>query len=259
MTISKTILGLAAGAALLGGMAGRSQAWSVYTGCSDADAPCSAVSYAQGSTTLFTLTPTVYDYQDSSNKTVYTYRYDLFNNSDKSGLTSLSVGVKGASDFGTSNLSFYSGFGPLNGTALHDSLVGNDSSSAIVYAGDDGANIHTHNVSAQATGNYVTFTDVAAAIKVGQSNGSQLTTPFQYYGVTPGEEFFVQSYNAPTQDDMKITDGAGNTYQVLACGPGNVPLSPAAVPEPATVVPFALGALGLLAVASRARRSRVAA
>ena len=58
---------------------------------------------------------------------------------------------------------------------------------------------------------------------------------------------------------MKITDANGSTYQVLACGPGSMPLQPAAVPEPATVVPFALGALGLLTLAARARRSRVAA
>ena len=127
-----------------------------------------------------------------------------------------------------------------------------------MYAGTDGANPHTpYNVSAQATGNYVTFTDLAAPIKVGQSNGSQLTTKYQYQGTTPGEEFFIQSYNAPTKDDMKITDAAGNTYQVLACGPGSMPLQPAAVPEPASVVPFVLGALGLIALTARARRSRV--
>ena len=96
---------------------------------------------------------------------------------------------------------------------------------------------------------------LATPISVGKSNGSQLTTKYQYQGNTQGEEFFIQSYSAPTQDDMKITDAAGHTYQILACGPGSVPLQPAAVPEPATVIPFVLGALGLLTLATRARRA----
>ncbi len=247
MNSRNSLIGLTLCAAALTA-AGRAEAWSVPVG--DYIGQCT-VSYLAGGQTLFTLNTQGFYNRD---KGLYTYDYNLTNVSDPYGLTSFAVNV------GSNPVQdYFSGFGPQNGIALHDgNLV---PVGQTFTAGTDSANLHTANASVSDAGGYVTFTDLTTPIAVGQSNGSQLTTNFSYSkNDKPGEELFLQSTAFLAGATVNVHDGAGNAFSVTTCGedvcgpalqgPHDLP----AAPEPGSVLPFALGGLGLLGLTLRARR-----
>ncbi len=249
MTYYKTILGLAASAALLAATAGRSNAWNQPVGGPTPIDTCTSL----GPNSLFTLDTNEYQTTISGNKT-YSYRFDLINNSDTSGLSSLALDTTPA---GSSH--YFIGFGPdSTGTGLHDSNIGNTATPSVVTVGQDNTTTvpatWSANAGTSAGTTLVTFQATQAKYDIGKGSDLQGTD-----GTKQSEYFFVQSLVNVASFNATVTDSAGKSYNLQTC-----PSMPSGghgqpVPEPASLLPFAFGGLGLLGLTLRARRSRAKA
>ena len=250
MMCNKTILGLAAGTALLAA-APRSNAWTQPVGGPTPIDTCTA----QGPGNLFTLYTNEYDFQTTINNTlttVYSYRFDLFNNTDTSGLALLALDTTP-----TGGADYFIGFGPdSTGTGLHDSNIGYTSSPSVVTVGQD--NTQTVPATWSANANTTAGTTTVTFYANGTSNAIGKNSDLMGIdGTKQSEYFFVQSLTNVSSFNATVQDAKGNSYSLQTC-PTMVPPHGQPVPEPASLVPFAFGGLGLLALSLRARRARAA-
>jgi hypothetical protein len=225
MNIRKAIAGLAATAALVALTAGSAMAVDIGTLVQTTN---QNVTLTGGSTV--SLLSQVY-----FNGTDYTYKYDLSNLTDKTGISQFAPTVSNASDFGTTGMTFFFGGAPtgVNGTVTPDGPVGNDLNNVGL----------THFISGNG-GNLVAFGQ-GSRIDFDYENPGGLKKGMDTFGQY-GDFFYISTVSPPGMFDINVTDDGSADF------PGPAP----GVPEPSSVAGLGIGLMGILVMGFLAIRRR---
>ena len=254
MNLSKALALAGAAAALTLSATGATLAWSVPVGTTTVSSCTQDGKLSNGST--FTLYTNVFA---NSDKSLYTYQYDLKNVSDSAGLTTFAANFGFAGDNGTSAQKIFFGDAPNSGGIVyHDGAVGSGAASKygspVVNNGSIDYNTHAPTMEAYSQNGQIVWQDTSAPLAAGQDMLSQLG----YNGHDQYGSFgylYVQSSSAPVQNQIYVADKNGASATITDCA-GDSPChgGPAAVPEPGSVASMGLGSLGLVGMLLRSRK-----